>query len=374
MLVEVQLSGLTALRDCDLLVHFTFNNATVTKRVTVRQGDELNVASSIKAFLSKPSVLQVQAIGQDQRQLFNLKALIDEGRMRVVEADIDMASLKPLTDREMLHVKLNTGVAKVVVELPLVLSGDEEITAQVEGRKVGVELSKSKTATTITFTTMVGVEEEPPLLLRVVSHNLTLIEILGKVSAKNSSSDVSVRGLIKTVHVKIMKGKGVLELSLPTSILQPLPFNDKGVLYEGLSMAIEPLVSAEKTREVKVVVLEKLTGRVLEKPVMLAFFLPLHRTWVNMSSSSGTTSVFLPHEDATLYVFAEGFKRACAGIPQNATEVKVALEDERLAPLETALTTLGAALGAAWSWLSNNWGVLLASCVGALIAFLIIRR
>jgi len=371
MLVEVQLSGLTALRDCDLLVHFTFNNATVTKRVTVRQGDELNVASSIKASLSKPSVLQVQTISQDNLQVFSLKVLIDEGRARVVESYVDMTFLNPLDGRELVRVKLNAGMAKVVVELPLLLSGNEEVTAQVEGKNVDVEVSKGKTVTSLTFTTLVGVDKEPLFFIRILSRNLTLIEVLGKVSAKNSSSEVSVRGLVKTVHVKIMKGKGVLELSLPTSILQPLPLNDRGVLYEGLVMTIEPLVSVEKSREVKVVVLEKLTGRVLERPMLLAIYLPLHKTWLNMSTSSGATSVLLPPcEEATLYVFAEGFKEACLKIPQNASEVRVALENEGLAPLEMALR----ALEAVWSWLCNYWAVVIASCMGALIALLIVRR
>jgi len=369
MLVEVQVSGLTALRDCDLLVHFTFNNMTESKRVTLRQGDELRVASSIKAPLSKPSVLQVQAIGQDRKQLFDLKVLIDEGHARVVEAYVDTSSLKPLGDRELAHIKLSAGLAKVVVELPLLLSGSEEIVAQVGDKKVDVEVSKGKSATMLTLTTMIDVDEEPPFALRVLSHNLTLFEALGRISAKNSTSDVTVRGVIKTVHVKLMKGRGLLELVLPTSLLQPMPLNERGVIYEGLVMTLEPLVNIEEAREVKITVIERLTGKVIEGPLSLSFYFMLHKTWLNFSAP-GQTSVLLPREDAVLYVSAEGYKAACVEVSANASEVQVVLDNERLAFLGMALR----ALQAAWSWLCNHWAAILASCIGALIALVIVRR
>lgn len=366
MLVEVQLSGLTALRDCNPLVHFIFNNVTDSKRVELKTGDELKVTSCLKAPASKPSVLQVQAISQEQR-LFNLKVIIDEGHARVVEAYADTTTLKPLEARELVHIKLNAGLAKVVVELPLLLSGSEEIVAQVGGKIVDVEVSKSKSATMLTLTTMVDVDEEPPFALRVLSHNLTLIEILGRISAKNSS-DVTVRGIIKTVHVKLMKGRGLLELGLPTSLLQPMSFNERGIIYEGIAMTLEPLVNIEEAREVKIRVVEKLTWKVVEGPLSFSLYLKVHKAWLNFTAPSQTTAL-IPREDAVLYVSAEGYKAECVEVPANASEVHVALESEKLAPLGMALR----ALEAVWSWLSNYWILLLAFGMGVLIA-LIFRR
>jgi hypothetical protein len=368
MLVEVQLSGLTALRDCNPLVHFTFNNVTDSKRVELKTGDELKVTSCIKAPASKPSVLQVQAISQEQR-LFNLKVIIDEGRARVVEAYADTTTLKPLENRELAHIKLSAGLAKVIVGLPLLLSGSEEIVATVGAKRIEVEVSKSRNSSMLTLTTMIDVDEEPPFALRVLSHNLTLIEVLGRISAKNSSSDVTIRGIIKTVHVKLMKGRGLLELGLPTSLLQPMSFNERGIIYEGIAMTLEPLVNIEEAREVKIRVVEKLTGKVVEDHLFFSFYLKLHKAWLNFTAP-GQTTALIPREDAILYVSAEGYKAECVEVPANASEVHVALQSEKLAPLGMALR----ALEAVWSWLSNYWILLSAFGMGALIALVIFRR
>lgn len=370
ILAEVQLRGLAILKDCNATLSLTLNNITKTQSITFKQGEELKVLASVEAPLLDRSLLQIQLKAKDS-ELFRLKMLFEGVRARVVEADYNNSLINPLEHRELLNVKLTTSIARIKIFLPIALADERmRVEARIGGREAEVKAEKTSNGTIVTLTSMISLNETPHFHANISSGNLTIVELSGRIASENSS-DVAVKGLVKTVQVEVLRGYGVLALSLPTSILLSRTLDDKGILYRGVKITLEPIASAERvSREVKLMVIDKVTMKVIEKPILLVVKIPAYQTSFNISAQRGEILLSLPREPAKLSIFAEGYKSSAVEIQVNTTELRVSLDPLELTPLQKAMLALrGIAL-----WVSSNWPVLIAMSLIALVISLVVGR
>jgi hypothetical protein len=365
-LVHVQLGGIVALKDGDAILRLALNNATKTQAITLRRGEELRATLDIEASFHERSLLSLQLVSQD-RNLIEVKILMEGGRARVVGADYDSSTIKPVESKELINVKVTTGISILRIYLPITLA-DERVEAYIGERTIDVRTEKTANSTVVILKSMIDIDETPPFYAKVASGNLTILELYGKLMAENVT-EVSVRGLVREVKIEALRGHGLVSVSFSTSTLLPRPFDDRGVLYRGFLMTLRPLVSAEAPRQVKILILDKFAGKVVEEPVLLSVRIPAYNSSFNMSAPRGEISITLPREMALVSATAPGYKPSSLEIQANVTEACMALEPQHPSLLQRIML----AFEAIASWIAVNWPMLLATSIVALIILAVVR-
>jgi hypothetical protein len=360
----VQLGGIVALKDDAATLTLVVNNVTKTQAITLRRGEELRATLSVEAPSHDRSLLSLQLVSQD-RDLLEVKILMDEGKARLVGADYDSSAIKPVEGKELISVEVTTSISVLRIYLPVTLA-EERVEAKIGEKVAEVKIEKADSGTIIIVRSMINVDETPPFNVKVASGNLTILELYGKLIA--NATEVSVRGLIKEVKVEVLRGHGLVSVGFPTSTLLPRSFDDRGVLYKGLLMTLRPLVSAEACRQVRILVVDKFTGKVIEGPVLLSVRIPAYNSSFNMSAPRGEISITLPRAMALISATAQEYKPSSLEVQANVTEVCMALEPQH----PTLLQRIIIALEAMASWIAVNWPMLLATSIVASIIALIV--
>jgi hypothetical protein len=365
----VKITGLEALIDASLNLSVSIDNITTSQVIKLSKGNVISANLTIAGakLLKKDS--SVTVVGSlDGSYVLKLRVSLRISGWYLEEAIYNESILKPVPNTTLMQLQIFTSITQFELFIPDFLIADEVVNVKVGDAEVTPYIKKDKTGTYILFNTFVDLNSTPILSVHIVKENSTLLKISGYITESNFAG-ITVEGIFKHISFKVLRGTGLLEVSLNTSIFKELPVNDKGILFKGIEVNVKPVISVETSREVKIYVMDEFTRKLVSKPVKLSLYTELRKAWINLTSASGNISLILPREPITIYVQAEEYEAKFMRIDENATQVSIYVKNLNPPPEERFQRWLQEVV----NWILKNWLILFSVSIAFIVALMIVK-
>jgi hypothetical protein len=365
----VKITGLEALIDASLNLSVSIDNITTSQVIKLSKGNVISANLTIAGakLLKKDS--SVTVVGSlDGSYVLKLRVSLRISGWYLEEAIYNESILKPVPNTTLMQLQIFTSITQFELFIPDFLIADEVVNVKVGDAEVTPYIKKDKNGTYILFNTFVDLNSTPILSVHIVKENSTLLKISGYITESNFAG-ITVEGIFKHISFKVLRGTGLLEVSLNTSIFKELPVNDKGILFKGIEVNVKPVISVETSREVKIYVMDEFTRKLVSKPVKLSLYTELRKAWINLTSASGNISLILPREPITIYVQAEEYEAKFMRIDENATQVSIYVKNLNPPPEERFQRWLQEVV----NWILKNWLILFSVSIAFIVALMIVK-
>jgi hypothetical protein len=364
----VKISGLQVLIDALLNLTVSIDNITTSQVIKLSKGSVITSNLTISgAILKKGSSVTVVGTS-DRSYALKIKVSLRTGGWYLSEAEYDESILKPVPNTILMQLQVFTSITQFELFIPDFLIADEIVSVKIGDAEVTPYISKGKNGTYILFNSFVDLNSTPTLSVHIFKENNTLLKISGFITESNFAG-ITVEGIFKHISLKVLRGTGLLEVVLSTSVFKELPVSDKGILFKGLEVNIKPIVRVETSRELKIYIMDEFTRKLVSKPVKLSLYAELHKTWINLTSASANLSLVLPREPITIYVQAEGYEAKSVTIDENATQVSIYVKNLN-PPFEERFYRW---IQEAQIWIVRNWLILFSAGIAFLVALMLVR-
>jgi hypothetical protein len=365
----IKVGGLQALRDGSMNLIISINNANVSQVIEIFKGKEISMNATMEAqTIKKGSSIIVDGIVNGSNVL-KIRLILHEGGWYVAEAEYDPSVFKPIANSQLIQARMITSLARVEIFIPNFLITDEVVEIKLGEETITPSITKSNNGSSIIFNAFINVNETPTINVHVFKENKTLLNIFGRIPLENNFTGIAVEGIFNNVNFKVLRGSGLIEFSVNTTVLNEWPLNDRGVIFKGIEISIKPITGVEANREVRINVLDEFTKKLIEKPVKFSIYTELHKTWLNVTSTSGNFSLLLPKEPIIIYAHVEGYEDNSIKVDSNATKVIIYLKNSNPPPEERLIRSLHQA----WDWTVSNWFIFL-SLIVLIVVMIIIWR
>jgi hypothetical protein len=366
----VKISGLQALIDASLNLSVSIDNIITSQVIKISKGSVIssNLTIAGAKLLKRGSSVSVVGI-IDGSYALKIRVGLRTSGWYLSEAEYDETVFKPVPNTMLMQLQILTSITQFELLIPNFLITDEIVDVKVGDSEVTPYIStKDRAGTYILFNAFIDLNSTPTVSLHIFKENSTLLKISGYITESNFAG-ITVEGIFKDVSLKVLRGTGLLEVSLSTSIFNNLPLNDKGILFKGIEVNIKPVVSVETSREVKIYIMDEFTRKLVLKPVELSLYAELHKAWINLTSASGNVTLVLPKEPITIHVQVEGYEAKSVRINENETQVSIYVKNLN-PPLEERFQRW---LEQAWNWLLKNWLILFSVSIAFIVALMLVR-
>jgi hypothetical protein len=324
----IELKGLQSLVDSQMNVILSIDNASTSVVVNIVKGQEVRIDMNIDGgSIRKGSYVIIQGYINGSNVL-KFKLTLHEAGWRVTEADYNDAVFKPIPNEQLLNVKLFTNIAQVQIFIPNYLVTDETIEVKIGDELITPTITKTSNGTMIRFNAFISFNETGLMSVNIFKGDKKLLHIIGTIPTSSNFTTVKIEGVFNQVQVKILRGQGLVEFSIPTSILKETPINDRGVIFTGLMIDIKPISTIQANREVRIYVLDEYSKRVIQKPVTLAIYIETYKSWLNLTFTSGNITVIIPKETAVIYAHAEGYEDGSVVLDAESSQAIVYLRNK----------------------------------------------
>jgi hypothetical protein len=326
----IKLGGLIPVVNGTLNVIISVDHASTRQVIEIEKGKEIRAEANIEGqYIRKNSNIIIEGIINSSSNVLKIKLTFHESGWRVTEAEYNSAFLKPIPNVELLNVQLVTNIAKVEVFIPNFLITEEYVEVKIGEESISPSITSSSSGTYIVFNAFININETTTMTLNIIRSDKKLLSISGTIPIEgNNYTGVKVEGVFDNVNLKFLRGLGLIEFSISTEILKELPINDRGVIFRGIEVTIKPLSSIEAAREVRILVFDEYTKKIIQKPVHLSIFMEDRKSWLNVTATYGNASIKLPKEPLRIYASVEGYEDSSTKVDPEVSLVSLYLRNK----------------------------------------------
>jgi hypothetical protein len=325
----IKLGGLIPLVNGTLNVIVSIDHASARQVIEIAKGKEVKAEANIEGqHIRKGSNIIIEVIINSSNVL-KIKLTFHESGWRVTEAEYNSSILKPIPNAELLNVQLVTNIAKVEVFIPNFLISEEYVEVKIGEELINPSIQLLERGTYITFNAFINLNETTSMTLNIIRSDKKLLSIFGTIPLEgNNYTGVKLEGIFNNVDLKFLRGLGLIEFSISTEILKEVPIKDRGVIFRGIEITIKPLSSIEAAREVRILVYDEYTKKIIQKAVQLSIFMEERKSWLNVTATSGNASLMLPKEPLKIYLHVEGYEDSLVKVDPEATQLYLYLRNK----------------------------------------------
>jgi len=325
----IKLGGLMPLVNGTLNVIVSLDHVSARQVIEISKGKEVKAEANIEGqHIRKGSNIIIEGI-IDSLNILKIKLTFHESGWRVTEADYNSAFLRPIPNAELLNVQLVTNIAKVEIFIPNFLVTEESVEVKIGEESISPSITKTSSGTYIAFNAFININETTTMTLNIIRGDKKLLSIFGTIPIEgNNYTGFKVEGVFDNVNLKFLRGLGLIEFSITTEFLKEVPINDRGVIFRGIEVSIKPLSSIEAAREVRILVFDEYTKKIIQKTVQLSIFMEERKTWLNVTATSGNASIILPKETLKIYASVEGYEDSSIKVDPEVSLVSLYLRNK----------------------------------------------